>query len=75
MNPDGTGPNGWINRNIGWVQAAYAEIHRWNSTPHAQQIHCLLLYRWQGDEWEIRTKDQIQEDFRQALRNDYRWRK
>ncbi len=75
VNPDGTGPNGWINRNIGWVQAAYAEIHRWNSTPHAQQIHCLLLYRWQGDEWEIRTKDQIQEDFRQALRNDYRWRK
>ncbi len=75
VNPDGSPPLGWLNRNIGWVRAAYAEIHRWNNTPHAQQIHCLLLYRWQADEWEIRTKDQVQEDFRRALAYDYRWRK
>lgn len=75
VNPDGSGPTGWVNRNIGWVRAAYDEIHRWNSTPHAQQIHCLLLYRWQGDEWAINDKDQVQVDFRMALAKDYRWRR
>lgn len=66
---------GWENRNIGWVRAAYEEIHRWNSTPHTQQIRCLLLYRWQGDEWAIDVKDQVQADFKMALAHDYRWRK
>lgn len=75
VNPDGTPPLGWVNQNIGWVREAYAEIHRWNSTPYAQQIHCLLLYRWQDDEWQIETKDQVQADFKMALQNDYRWRK
>ncbi|HID90091.1 MAG TPA: hypothetical protein EYP52_10365 [Anaerolineae bacterium] len=75
VNPDGSPPVGWVNRNIGWVRAAYEEVHRWNSTPHAQQIHCLLLYRWQGDAWAINTKDQIQADFRMALAKDYRWRR
>jgi len=75
VNPDGSGPVGWVNRNTGWVRAAYEEIHRWNSTPHAQQVHCLLLYRWQGDEWALNNKDQVQIDFRMALARDYRWRR
>jgi hypothetical protein len=66
---------GWLNRNVGWVRAAYQEIQRWNSTPHAQQIHCLLLYRWTGDEWALKDKSAVLEDFRQALDNDYRWRR
>lgn len=66
---------GWVNKNRGWVRAAYAEINRWNNTPHAQQIHCLLLYRWTGDEWAIEHKREIHEDFRQALEHDYRWRR
>jgi len=75
VNPDGTPPLGWVNRNIGWVRAAYEEIDRWNNTPHSQQIHCLLLYRWQDDEWRINTRDQIQTDFKMAAEKDYRWRK
>lgn len=67
--------HGWINANIGWVRAAYAEIDRWNNTPYAQQIRALLLYRWRGDAWTLRDKSQILEDFKQALDHDYRWRK
>lgn len=66
---------GWVNKDRGWVQAAYAEIHRWNSAPFAQQIHCLLLYRWTGDAWAIERLGEIHADFRKALRNDYRWRR
>lgn len=65
---------GWINANIGWVRAAYQEIHNWNNMPHIQQIHGLLLYRWLGDQWELHNKEQILADFSQALENDYRWR-
>jgi len=65
---------GWMNKNKGWVQAAYEEIQRWNSMPHAQQIHCLLLYRWTGDAWAIDNLGQVHEDFREALEHDYRWR-
>ncbi len=72
--PAGEHDQGWINQNIGWVQAAYAEIHRWNQSPHHQQIHCGLLYRWMGDAWSIKDKPGILEDFQQALANDYRWR-
>jgi len=66
---------GWVDKNKGWVRAAYAEIHHWNSMPYAQQIHCLLIYRWTGDAWAIETKWAIQEDFKQALDHDYRWRR
>jgi hypothetical protein len=75
VNVDGSGPAGWINQNIGWIREAYAEVDRWNRTPHAQQIHALMIYRWQGDAWAIRDMGQVQEDFRMALANDYRWRK
>lgn len=65
---------GWINANIGWVRKVYEEINGWNTTPYAQQIRGLLLYRWTGDQWKIHDKHGIQEDFKQAMQNDYRWR-
>ncbi len=74
-NPSEEGRVGWLNRDIGWVQAAYAEINRWNNTPHAQQIHCLLLYRWTGDKWAIEGLGEIHKDFKKALAHDYRWRR
>ena len=73
--PQEEGRVGWVNKNRGWVQAAYAEINRWNGTPHAQQIHCLLLYRWTGDAWAIENLREIHKDFDQALDHDYRWRR
>jgi len=66
---------GWVNKNRGWIQAAYAEIDRWNNTPYAQQIRCLLIYRWTGDAWAIEGLREIHEDFKQALDHDYRWRR
>ena len=71
----GEGKAGWVNKDKGWVRAAYAEIHRWNSTPHAQQIHCLLIYRWTGDEWAIERLWEVQKDIKKALDHDYRWRR
>lgn len=66
---------GWLNRDAGWVQAAYAEINRWNNIPYAQQVHCLLLYRWTGDRWAIEGLEELHKDFRKALAHDYRWRR
>lgn len=68
----------WRDENIGWVQAAYAEIDYWNQQPGAQQIRSLVLYRWpriENDKWYIDGKDGVIADFRDALLNDYRWRK
>jgi hypothetical protein len=65
---------GWVNKDKGWVQAAYAEIDRWNRAPHTQQIHCLLLYRWAHDDWAIEHKRNVHKDFRKALEHGYRWR-
>jgi hypothetical protein len=65
---------GWINANVGWVRRAYSEVDGWNERPHAQQIRALLLYRWSGDQWALHDKPAIQEDFRQAMEDDYRWR-
>jgi hypothetical protein len=67
--------NGWINKRSGWIPAAYAEIDRWNKTPHAQQIQCYLIYRWTGDEWAIQGLDKVKQDFVEALAHDYRWRR
>ncbi len=64
----------WAPRNTGWVQAAFAEIDEWNQEPTHQKIRCLLLYRWQRyDRWAFRDILEIQDDFRAALDNDYRW--
>ncbi len=73
--PAGEHDQGWVNQNVGWVRAAYAEIDRWNQMPYAQQIRCGLLYRWMGDAWAIERKPEILTDFRQSLANDYRWRR
>ena len=68
---DQAGP--WENVNRGWIQAAYAEIDRWNRQ-NAQKIRALVLYRWpQLDRWHIKGKEGVIEDFRAALRHDYRW--
>jgi hypothetical protein len=67
--------NGWIDKRSGWIQAAYAEIDRWNRMPHAQQIQCYLIYRWTGDQWAIEGLGKVQADFRDALGQDYRWRR
>lgn len=65
----------WLDQNIGWVQRAYAEINWWNNQPGNQQIRALILYRWPNiDRWVIETKPGVIADFREALRNDYRWR-
>ena len=63
----------WENVNRGWIQAAYAEIDRWNRQ-NAQKIQAMVLYRWpQLDRWHIKGKESVIEDFRAALRHDYRW--
>ena len=63
----------WENVNRGWIQAAYAEIDRWNRQ-NAQKIQAMALYRWpQLDRWHINGKEDVIEDFRAALRHDYRW--
>jgi hypothetical protein len=74
-NPGEHVKNGWVNKDSGWVPAAYTEIDRWNQMPHAQQIHCLLLYRWRGDDWALEGLGEVHKDFRKALDHDCRWRR
>jgi hypothetical protein len=65
----------WLDQNTGWVRNAYGEINWWNSQPGNQQIRAMVLYRWPNiDRWVIETKAGVIADFRQALKNDYRWR-
>lgn len=64
----------WLDQNNGWVQAAYAEINRWNKQTGAQQIRALVLYRWPPyDQWYIQGKQGVIDGFVDAMRNDYRW--
>ncbi len=64
----------WADHNSGWVQAMYAEIDAWNGQPGNQPIRLAALYRWPClDRWYIAGKRGVEEDFRQALANDYRW--
>jgi hypothetical protein len=73
--PHGTSP--WAGGQNGWVQAAYAEINRWNQQPHAQQIQALVLYRWSRDDiYSISDKPGVQNDIRATIANsDVRWRR
>ncbi len=65
----------WLDRNTGWVQAAYAEIDAWNQEPGNQRVRALLLYRWPKlDRWHIEGKLGVIQDFEAALRHDYRWK-
>lgn len=64
----------WEDSNTGWIQEAYAEIHRWNLEPGNQKIRALILYRWPvSDLWHIEDKPGVIRDFVQALRYPYRW--
>jgi len=64
----------WARHNMGWVQAAYAEIDRWNQDLTHQKIRCLLLYRWLAhDQWSFADIQEVKDDFRAALTRDYRW--
>ncbi len=68
--------DGWARENTGWVQAAYAEIDKWNEDLARQKIRCLILYRWEiypGDIWHFRDVREVQDDLRAALDHDYRW--
>ncbi|MBX2998213.1 MAG: N-acetylmuramoyl-L-alanine amidase [Caldilineaceae bacterium] len=64
----------WEDSNTGWIQEAYAEIHRWNIEPGNQKIRALILHRWPMiDYWHIEGKPGVIRDFVQALRYPYRW--
>ena len=64
----------WENVNRGWVQSAYEEIDGWNRKPGSQKIRALILYRWpQIDQWHIEGKQNVIDDFRVAMRSDFRW--
>lgn len=66
---------GWQDANSGVVQAAYAEIDRWNHTPGTQKILFLALFRWPkyDDLWWIEGKQGVLEDFRAAVKHGYKW--
>lgn len=70
----------WRNdQQIGWVQAAYAEIDRWNRDPSHQPIQALLLYRWEiagmgQEKYSIVNRHGVQADFKAAMDHDYRVR-
>lgn len=69
-------PDGWNDTNNGWIQTAYAEIDRWNQDGNHQPIRCLCFYRWPNEDREqfhIRSKGGVVDDFKQALQRDYRW--
>ena len=62
-----------------WVQAAYAEIDRWNLDPSHQPIQALVLYRWviagMGQEkYSIVDRHGVQADFGAAMGHEYRVR-
>jgi hypothetical protein len=62
----------WADTNSGWVRAAYAEIDEWNHGAGQQRIHCLALYRWlKHDQWYIKGKNGVIDDFRSALTFGY----
>ncbi len=69
-------PFPWTNRNTGWVKAAHAEIHAWNSVEGNQIIRALILYRWPhypNDHWGIQGKEGVIEDFTEALAMRCKW--
>jgi hypothetical protein len=64
----------WLDRNIAWVQRAYGEINWWNRQTGNQQIHCCILYRWPRiDKWYIEGKQGVIDDFREAMKETYKW--
>lgn len=68
-------PN-WLNQNTGWVTAAFAEINRWNSVSSNQAIQALTMFRWLNTDphWCFSTKNQVLDDFRNAIAQNFRLR-
>ena len=70
----------WRNRNSGWIQSAYREIHNWNQDPYNQPIQALILFRWiignpndpRQVGWAVQNKAGVQNDFRNAMNHAYR---
>jgi hypothetical protein len=70
----------WRNQNTGWVRNAYTEIDDWNQDAANQPIQALVLFRWiignpndpQQVGWAIENKPGVQDDFRDAMNNEYR---
>ncbi len=69
-------PDWWQNRNVGWIQAAYAEINAWNSMAANPPIQAVCLFRWQtgNPQWSISDKPALIDDLRGALQFNYRVR-
>ncbi len=68
----GEGDHGWVNQNEGWVWAMYQRVDEWNRRG-GQQIHCALLYRYPHiDDWVIRGKELVIQDFQQVMGLKYR---
>ncbi len=66
------GDFGWVDQNKGWVWAMYQRVDEWNRRG-GQQVLCAALFRYpQIDEWVIRGKGLVIEDFRQAMGMKYR---
>ena len=70
----------WRNANTGWVRNATKEIDDWNQDTDRQPIQALILFRWiignpndpQQVGWAIENKPGVQDDFRDAMNNEYR---
>lgn len=69
-------PDWWRDTNNGWVRNAFAEINTWNGNASNQPVQAVCLFRWNTGEanWSIADKGGVQDDFRQALANEYRVR-
>jgi len=68
----GEGDHGWVDQNEGWVWAMYQRVDEWNRCG-GQQIRCALLYRYPRiDDWMIRDKELVIQDFQQAMGLKYR---
>ena len=72
--------NAWRDENSGWVRNAFREIDDWNQNSANQPIQALVLFRWvignsndpQQVGWAIENKPGVQDDFRDAMENEYR---
>ncbi|MGD9145519.1 MAG: discoidin domain-containing protein [Anaerolineae bacterium] len=70
----------WRDANTGWVRNAYKEIDDWSRNSQNQPIQALILYRWiignpndpQQVGWAIEPKHGVQDDWRDAMNNEYR---
>ena len=64
----------WLDANVGWIQAAYAEIDIWNRNPGVQSVRTLALWRWGGDgSRSVCDKNELWEDFRLAMLREHTW--